>query len=217
MAPITLFFGPNSSGKSSIGQFLMMLKQTVEFPDRKAVFYSGSRDSAVELGSYSDMVFHHDIDKHIHFDYHWDTTNIMAFKDSLSSQRYEIDNFHFSADVGQVSPDKSSPSVFQLLYKLYHGDDKIFDIAMEKIKQKGEYRVETDNYQLLRNIGRVWNPGAPVRFYGFPDVVVAYYRNADFVQSINLEHEKLFRACPKMFSAPCFERGVAAAGGRVAG
>ena len=30
LAPITLFFGANSSGKSSIGQFLMMLKQTVE-------------------------------------------------------------------------------------------------------------------------------------------------------------------------------------------
>ena len=28
MAPISLFFGANSSGKSSIGQFLMMLKQT---------------------------------------------------------------------------------------------------------------------------------------------------------------------------------------------
>lgn len=41
MAPISLFFGANSSGKSSIGQFLMMLKQTVESPDRKAVFYPG--------------------------------------------------------------------------------------------------------------------------------------------------------------------------------
>ena len=38
MAPISLFFGANSSGKSSIGQFLMMLKQTVESQDRKAVF-----------------------------------------------------------------------------------------------------------------------------------------------------------------------------------
>ena len=47
MAPITLFFGTNSSGKSSIGQFLMMLKQTVESPDRKAVFYPGGKNSAV--------------------------------------------------------------------------------------------------------------------------------------------------------------------------
>ena len=49
MAPITLFFGANSSGKSSIGQFLMMLKQTVESPDRKAVVYPGGKNSAVQL------------------------------------------------------------------------------------------------------------------------------------------------------------------------
>lgn len=57
MAPITLFFGANSSGKSSIGQFLMMLKQTVESQDRKAVFYPGGKNSAVQLGSYKEMVF----------------------------------------------------------------------------------------------------------------------------------------------------------------
>ena len=58
MAPISLFFGANSSGKSSIGQFLMMLKQTVESPDRKAIFYPGGKNSAVQLGSYQEMVFH---------------------------------------------------------------------------------------------------------------------------------------------------------------
>ena len=58
MAPITLFFGANSSGKSSIGQFLMMLKQTIESPDRKAVLYPGGRTSAVQLGSFQEMVFH---------------------------------------------------------------------------------------------------------------------------------------------------------------
>ena len=33
-----------------------------------------------------------------------------------------------------------------------------------------------------------------VRFYGFPDEVVAYHQNADFVQELNLRHEKLFRS-----------------------
>ncbi len=51
LAPITLFFGANSSGKSSIGQFLMMLKQTVESSDRKVVFYPGGKNSAVQLNS----------------------------------------------------------------------------------------------------------------------------------------------------------------------
>lgn len=61
MAPITLFFGTNSSGKSSIGQFLMMLKQTVESPDRKAILYPGDKNSAVRMGSFQEMVFGRDI------------------------------------------------------------------------------------------------------------------------------------------------------------
>ena len=65
MAPISLFFGANSSGKSSIGQFLMMLKQTVESADRKAVFHPGGKNSAVQLGSYQEMLFHHDTHKKI--------------------------------------------------------------------------------------------------------------------------------------------------------
>jgi hypothetical protein len=45
---------------------------------------------------------------------------------------------------------------------------------------------------LVRQKGRAWSPKAPYRFYGFPDEVVAYHQNADFVQLINLEHENLF-------------------------
>jgi predicted ATPase len=37
MSPLTVFFGTNSSGKSSIEQFLLMLKQTVDSSDRKMV------------------------------------------------------------------------------------------------------------------------------------------------------------------------------------
>jgi AAA15 family ATPase/GTPase len=57
MAPITLFFGANSSGKSSIGQFLMMLKQTVESPDRKAVFYPGGKTPRYNSGPFRKWCF----------------------------------------------------------------------------------------------------------------------------------------------------------------
>ncbi|NLF25487.1 MAG: AAA family ATPase, partial [Deltaproteobacteria bacterium] len=84
LAPISLFFGANSSGKSSIGQFLMMLKQTVESQDRKAVFYPGGKNSAVQLGSYQEMVYHRDPANKIAFDYRWSLTEDLKFKDPLS-------------------------------------------------------------------------------------------------------------------------------------
>ena len=84
MAPITLFFGTNSSGKSSIGHFLMMLKQTVQSSDRKAVLYPGDKNSAVQLGSFHEMVFKRDLRKKITFSYEWDLNKELKFKDAVA-------------------------------------------------------------------------------------------------------------------------------------
>jgi predicted ATPase len=91
MAPISLFFGANSSGKSSIGQFLMMLKQTVESPDRKAVFYPGGKNSAVQLGSYQEMVFHRDPSKKISFEYKWSFPESLKFSDPVTKEFFSGD------------------------------------------------------------------------------------------------------------------------------
>ena len=195
MAPITLFFGANSSGKSSIGQFLMMLKQTAESPDRKAVFYPGGKNSAVQLGSYQEMVFHRDPENKITFDYRWSLSEILKFKDPVTGQTFAGDNLSFHAEVGLGDKDQHTLVLDQLKYELLKEDESRLSIGMErKPDAKSEYKVNAINYTLKRKQGRVWYPGAPVRFYGFPDEVVAYHQNADFVQALNLRHEKLYRS-----------------------
>lgn len=195
MAPITLFFGANSSGKSSIGQFLMMLKQTVESPDRKTVLYPGGKNSAVQLGSYQEMVFHHDLENNISFEYRWSLPGILKLKDPLTNQEFSGDNLSFDAEIGLGDKDKRTLTLDRLKYNLLDKDDTRLSIGMErKLDAKLEYKVDSTNYTLKRKQGRVWYPGAPVRFYGFPDEVVAYHQNADFVQTLNLSHERLFRS-----------------------
>lgn len=195
MAPISLFFGANSSGKSSIGQFLMMLKQTVESPDRKAVFYPGGKNSAVQLGSYQEMVFHRDRENKITFDYRWSVPEILKFKDPVTGQAFSGDNLSFHAEVGLGDKDQHTLVLDQLKYELFEEDKSRLSIGMErKSDAKSDYKVDATNYTLKRKQGRVWYPGAPVRFYGFPDEVVAYHQNADFVQALNLRHEKLYRS-----------------------
>lgn len=194
MTPITLFFGANSSGKSSIGQFLMMLKQTVESPDRKAVFYPGGKNSAVQLGSYQEMVFHRNPGNKISFEYQWDPQDTIKFKDPISNQSFSGSTLFFEAEVGLGNKDQHSPGLDHLEYRLIEGKESTTSIGMKrKPGTKTEYKVEAEQYALKRKQGRVWSPGSPVRFYGFPDEVVAYHQNADFVQTLNLEHEKLFR------------------------
>lgn len=195
MAPISLFFGANSSGKSSIGQFLMMLKQTVESPDRKAVFYPGGKNSAVQLGSYQEMVFHRDPENKISFEYDWTLPTAIKFKDPNSGQFFGYNQVEFNAEVGLGNKDQHTLVVDKFQYELKEGDATSLSVGMErKVESKSEYKVEAEIFALKRNKGRVWYPGAPVRFYGFPDEVVAYHQNADFVQDLNLQHEKLFRS-----------------------
>ena len=61
LRPLTLFFGHNSSGKSSLLAGLLMLRQSVLNPDRSTPFVFTS-DLGVDLGSYEDLVFGHHYD-----------------------------------------------------------------------------------------------------------------------------------------------------------
>jgi len=195
MAPISLFFGANSSGKSSIGQFLMMLKQTVESPDRKVVFYPGGKNSAVQLGSYLEMVYHRNPDNKISFEYQWSLPDLTKFKDPVSGENFSYNQIGFNAIVGLENKDQHTLVVDKFQYKLNKESNKSLTVGMERNPgTRSEYKVESEIFSLKRNKGRVWYPGAPVRFYGFPDEVVAYHQNADFVQELNLQHEKLYRS-----------------------
>jgi predicted ATPase len=194
MAPISLFFGANSSGKSSIGQFLMMLNQTVDLSDQKAVFYPGGKNSAVQLGTYQDMVFHRDPKNKIAFDYQWSLAEALNFKDQLSNTRFSGNNMEFSAEVELSGTAKHLLQVAYFKYILSNDADKSQSLSIKMSRQPGrhEYTVNAENYNLIRKQGRVWPLREVVRFYGFPDEVVAYYQNADFVKTLNLVQERLF-------------------------
>ena len=195
MAPITLFFGANSSGKSSIGQLLMMLRQTVAYSDRKAIFYPGGKNTAVQLGSYQEMVYHREKTLEISFEYTWELEKKVKFKDPLSGSIFQGNQLSFSAAVGMTDHDQHSLVLNSLNYTLL--EDNIFSLSVGMTRRENtkiEYDVNAEGYKLIRNPGRVWYPLSTVRFYGFPDEVVAYYKNGDFVQTLNLEQEKLFRS-----------------------
>lgn len=56
LAPLTGFFGANSSGKSSLLQMLLLLKQTI---GGEEVLFFGDENSLVNLGSFNEVIHRH--------------------------------------------------------------------------------------------------------------------------------------------------------------
>lgn len=63
LAPLTGFFGTNSSGKSSLLQMLLLLKQTTERSNPEEVIFFGDQNSLVNLGSFREAIHGHKEDK----------------------------------------------------------------------------------------------------------------------------------------------------------
>src|SRR5262249_47504806 len=62
LAPITVFFGSNSSGKTSLLQSILLLKQTAESVDRSRILHPGDDRTLIDLGTIQDLLFNHATD-----------------------------------------------------------------------------------------------------------------------------------------------------------
>ena len=106
-APLTGFFGANSSGKTSILQVLLMLKQTVEQPsDWNEPLYFGGEKSLVNLGSFDDVIFQHNSNLNLRVSVSWKVPEEkeigrgLTFVTSIDelSERPNLASFHYGSD-----------------------------------------------------------------------------------------------------------------------
>lgn len=201
LAPITLFFGANSSGKSSIGQFLMMLKQTVESRGRD-VFYLGDRNLAVQLGSYKEMVFQRDVERDIEFEYQWssnDGTPIIKFTSTSSmsdrDKMFSGNDLAFQAKVGR-SPTTHLPRVELFSYELIENEETQLSFQMKRRPRSDLYETKSDGLTLkTRQRFTTQLPyDVPDHFYRFPRTLITRYQDAEILREFNYKHEELFSA-----------------------
>jgi predicted ATPase len=194
-APLTVLFGTNSSGKSSLEQFFLMLRQTVESSDRKLVLHPGDRDTAVNLGSFEELVHRRDKTAKLDFSFDWDLPQELTVKDSKTQQEWTGDRMAFECCVGLQNGKQIQLGVDRFAYRLMKQDTEALRVNLKASGgTKTEYKLTADPYVLVKATGRQWPLGSPNRFYGFPEQVSAYYQNADFVQDFSLALEKKLRS-----------------------
>ena len=157
IAPLTGFFGANSSGKTSILQTLLMLKQTVERPpDWNGVIDFGDDDSLVNLGSFDDLIHGHRRDHPLRISVSW------KFSEKLSLPGVgEVDTLSFDLSVDNVANAASMVSFN------YIASEKHFRVRQDGLDT---YSFSTPNMPERYNI-----PAVLIRCYGilntYPDIV----------------------------------------------
>jgi predicted ATPase len=191
LAPLTILFGPNSSGKSSINHLLVMLKQTVRSPDRNSVFDLGDETTTpVNLGSFRDLVFRHELKRTVEFDLRWRLESSMTIRDPRSGARFIGDRLAFSAAARQ--PEKSRVAQPERVsYALLSDEGPQLEVVlMRDPKRPARWRLESSNYELVRVRGRAWELPRPVQFYGFPSEALVYFQNSAFLSDLELSLEQ---------------------------
>jgi predicted ATPase len=198
LAPITVLFGGNSSGKSSIGQFLMMLKQTTESNDRTAgLQLGGSQRSIVDMGTWEEMIYGHKSSADLSFEIQWSLPQSLNINDPIKERDVMGNILSLESQIGQTEA-KGHGAGFvrckEFRYELSDGDQKVLSARFSPSKtESGKFEVKATGLELVRNKMRGWHFPRPQRFYGFPQEVNAYHQNAQGLEDLSLAVETLFQ------------------------
>lgn len=119
LAPITLIYGPNSSGKSSLIQSLLFLSQSF-----KSILFNGKY---VDLGSYETAVYQHDINKNITLGLELNTQNLSKYFNSNI-----IENIHkiFIQIELKYNPDNLGTQVLKYILDISY-EEKCFKLKFK--------------------------------------------------------------------------------------
>jgi len=188
LAPLTGFFGTNSSGKTSILQMLLLLKQTVESTDRKQVLRLGDSTSIVDLGTFQDLIYGHDLSGDLELSLTWklpeNTPLVIHDPEEAGKELYRITELSFCTTVVQ---ENGRPTVGSFRYRFGP-----HEFGMQRnVTEPNRYDLISGDYPARRRPGRWWGLPAPVKCYGFPDEAVGYYQNTGFLPDFALAFEQM--------------------------
>ena len=207
LSPLTIFFGNNGTGKSTLGHFLTLLKQTVSTSDESVVLYTGDPDSSLQLGTYSSLVYNYNRSKGLKFSYTIELPKYLEVVDTVDytaegkPSQYKIgDSLQFKCAID--FNEANHPFVRQMSYHLL--DETIETMSISStystniVNTRGpketsvvQYVIETTGFQLKSKTGRPWLQHPPRHFYGFSEDLDTYYKNIHCTHEITQAHENM--------------------------
>lgn len=189
LAPLTIFFGRNSSGKSSLIQSLLLMKQTAESLDPRQVLQLGGRETYADLGTYIDFVKDHDDRLAVGLTFDWRTREpVRLRRASTNGSALAAEEFSFFTQISQERGELGEIGVDRLEYSI--GADSGRTVGMRR-RSGGFYEVISHGLDLRRRLTVPDRLPKPIKCYGFPDAASAVFQNADFLAELSHQFDEL--------------------------
>ena len=185
---VTGFFGPNSAGKSSLLQFLLLLKQTKNATDRGLVLDFGGPQDLADLSTFNDAIHRQDKGRCMWWQLDWTLPKTLQIEDPTGVQwpLFEGDSLQMQCSVG-LKKERLRP--LELAYRFNEVVFRLRPIADSP--NDFELAANGGRFQFLRTQGRPWPLPHPIKTHLFPNQVKSYYQNSDFLGDFELEYENL--------------------------
>jgi predicted ATPase len=190
LGKVTGLFGTNSSGKSSLLQFILLLKQTKNATDRGLVLDFGGPDQFVNLGSYQDVIYKNESRGILSWRLDWKLKNKLNIGNPFG-KRTEI---LFTGEVLSVeSQAHLRDKTLQADSLKYIFSNTSFYIEPKKTGSTEHHLLSHGNkdFKFVRNKARAWALPGPIKTHLFPDQAKTYYQNTDFLSLFETEYESL--------------------------
>jgi predicted ATPase len=189
------FFGTNSSGKTSLLQLLLMLKQTSESADRSQVLHLGDERTLVGLGLLSDILHEHRSAGALAWKLSWQLGEdaspfVVPNPDQPKKALAKARDISFEARVLGNGNNGSG-----------HLETMTYDLGGYRFTYRARGKTSKSGYELLaegqedffrkaRGRPRHALP-SPAKCYGFPDEVRVEFQNAGFLADLELGFERM--------------------------
>jgi predicted ATPase len=189
LAPLTVIFGANSAGKSSLGHLLLALQQTARSTDRKRALHLGDTSSLIDLGTFKDCLHGHDLAQSLDFEIGWELPKPLDVRDPLlPTTRYQGN--HMRLDVRLAAGKSEQPEVQELSYALSSDEKAVLDVLMRR-DDKRKFALTSQHYGFKMADGRKWPLEEPEKFYRLSDITIARFKNAGFLTDFALTTEAM--------------------------
>jgi predicted ATPase len=186
LAPLTGFFGTNSSGKTSLLQMLLLLKQTTMSRDNNLILRtSWDRNDYLDLGTLPELIHHGQTS--LGFSLSWSLARPLPVsepegQDPIKGLTFET-NIHLDTD--------RQRGFVESMY--YRGDNGLVAEMRGNLAKQYTVNIAVNGREFTRPQGRPRVKIAPpIKNYGFSSSAALYYNNGSFLNDLGFEFEQLF-------------------------